>query len=140
MDDIVNHSARSSTAPHAPAAIAPRSDRPPPRCVECLLPVWGQRYVRQFLEVGLPTLLAPGNLPALAATLPTRFVILTRLDDDDYIRRHVAFRRLSAVCDTEIRFIDHLVTGSNYSTTITLAYTEAIRAAGADAGEAGGTR
>ena len=97
-----------------------------------MLPVWGYRFVRQFLEVGLPTLLAPGNVPALAATLPTRFIILSSLDDEDFIRHHPTFRRLCSVCQTEIRLIDHLITGSNYSTTITLGYTEAVRATGAD--------
>ena len=40
------------------------------------------------------------------------------------------FQRLATVCKTEIRAIDHLITDRNYSTTITLAYTEAVRAAG----------
>src|SRR5262245_48933667 len=130
MDDIV----ASSTKAGAPApvlavssGIAPR--RSPPKAVQCVLPVWGYKFVRQFLELGLPTLLAPGNVPALAATLPTRFIILTKLEDEDFIRHHPAFRRLCEVCPTEIRLIDHLVTGSNYSTTITLGYTEVVRAA-----------
>ena len=51
------------------------------------LPVWGYSYVRQFLECGLPTLLAPGNVPALAAALPTEFIILTSADDEILHRR-----------------------------------------------------
>ena len=30
------------------------------------MPVWGAAFVRQFLDFCLPTLLAPGNIPALA--------------------------------------------------------------------------
>jgi len=30
----------------------------PPKAVQMLLPIWGQRFIRQFLEFGLPTLLA----------------------------------------------------------------------------------
>ena len=134
MDDIVVPSATASR-PELDAAsptIGHQRRRAAPKAVQCVLPVWGRRFVRQFLELGLPTLLAPGNVAALAAKLPTRFVILTRLDDEDYIRHHPAFRRLCEVCPTEIRIIDHLITGSNYSTTITLGYTEAIRAAGDD--------
>jgi hypothetical protein len=131
MDDIVRSSVKASD-PSPDVDVPEGRRRSPPRAVQCLLPVWGHRFVRQFLEIGLPTLLAPGNVPALAASLPTRFVILTRLEDEDFIRRHLAFRRLSEVCETEVRLVDHLVTGSNYSTTITLAYTEAVRAAGAD--------
>jgi hypothetical protein len=105
-------------------------DRPPLKSVKLLLPVWGHRYVRQFLEVGLPTLLAPGNVPALAASLPSEFAILTSVADESFIRQHRAFLRLSAVCRTSIRSIDHLITTGNNSTTLTLAYAEAIRAAG----------
>ena len=55
--------------------------RPPPRAVRLLLPVWGYRYVRQFLEFSLPTMLAAGNVPALAKALPCTFVLLTSADD-----------------------------------------------------------
>jgi len=134
MDDFVTSPANTAAA-IADAGLSGRAvpDRQsPPKAAQCVLPVWGYRFVRQFLEVGLPTLLAPGNVPALAAALPTRFVILSRLEDEDFVRNHPAFRRLCQVCETEIRLIDHLITGSNYSTTITLGYTEAIRAAGND--------
>lgn len=100
------------------------------KSVKLLLPVWGHRYVRQFLEVGLPTLLAPGNVPALAQSLPTEFAILTSAADQSYIRQHPTFLRLAEVCRASIRPIDHLITAGNNSTTLTLAYTEAIRAAG----------
>jgi 2-polyprenyl-3-methyl-5-hydroxy-6-metoxy-1,4-benzoquinol methylase len=108
----------------------PALRRPPPKSVTCVLPVWGFDFVRQFLEVGLRTMLAPGNVPALAAALPCSFVLLTSREDEAYLRLHPNFRALAAVCRAEIRLIDHLITGTNYSTTITLAYAEAIRAAG----------
>jgi SAM-dependent methyltransferase len=120
-----------SAAPVTPAApSAPQKRRSSPRAVKLLLPVWGYDYVRQFLELGLPTLLAPGNVPALAQALPTEFIILTSLDDEPFIREHLAFKRLDAICPTEIRPIDHLISDGNYSTTITLAYAEAVRAVG----------
>lgn len=102
----------------------------PPTAIKLLLPVWGYRFVRQFLEAGLPTLLAPGNLPALASTLPCEFIILTSEDDEPFIRLHPTFRAASGICRTDIRLIDHLITGTNYSTTLTLAYTEAVRCTG----------
>jgi len=109
-----------------------RADRrsTPPAAIKLLLPVWGYRFVRQFLDASLPTLLAPGNLPTLAGTLPCEFVILTSESDAPYIREHPTFRALSEICDTEIRLIDHLITGTNYSTTLTLAYTEMVRGTG----------
>lgn len=116
-------------------SLAPRGQtntvrRGAPRAVKLLLPVWGYTYVRQFLEFSLPTLLAPGNVPAVAAALPTEFVLLTSVDDEPFIREHPAFRRLTAVCSCKIHPIDHLITEGNYSTTITLAYTEAVREVG----------
>ena len=105
--------------------------RGPPKAVKAALSrSGGISYVRQFLECGLPTLLAPGNIPAVAAALPTEFVLLTSADDEPYIREHAAFKTACRICKTEIRPIDHLITDGNYSTTITLAYTEAVRAAG----------
>lgn len=104
--------------------------RTPLKAVKFLLPVWGYNYVRYFLEFCLPTLLAPGNVPAVVAALPSQFIILTSTEDAAYIRGHPAFKRLAAACETELRLIDHLIVDGNYSTTITLAFTEAVRAAG----------
>jgi len=110
--------------------VRPRELRSPPKAVQLLLCVWGYGYVRQFLEYGLPTMLAPGNIPALAAALPTEFVILTSADDESFITEHPTFKRLASTCRTKIHTIDHLITDGNYSTTITLAYTEAVRELG----------
>ena len=104
--------------------------RPPPKTAKLLVPVWGYHHVRYFLEYSLPTLLAPGNMPAVAAALPTEFIILTSADDEAFLRHHPAFKALAASCKVVIRLIDHLITDGNYSTTITLAYTETIREAG----------
>jgi hypothetical protein len=108
------------------------AERAPVKQISCLLPVWGYAYVKKMLEVALPTWLAPGNLPAIAQMLPTEFVFLTSREDEIYIRSHPAFKRLSEVCTTKVHFVDHLITGNNYSTTITLAYTEVVRSAGDD--------
>jgi hypothetical protein len=106
--------------------------RPPLKKIRCLVPIWGYAYVKKFLEVGLPTWLADGNLPAISRMVPTEFVLLTSREDEVYLRAHPGFKRLSAICQTTVHFVDHLITGTNYSTTITLAYTEAIRATGDD--------
>jgi hypothetical protein len=119
----------ANTGPETPAAQQARRSRP--YAAKLLLPVWGYNYVRQFLEIGLPTLLAPGNVPAVARSLLAEFIILTSADDEAFIREHPGFKRLAAVCPTTISTIDHLITDGNYSTTITLAYTEAVRNVGA---------
>src|ERR1051326_4913362 len=96
--------------------------RTPPREVQFLLPVWGERYIRQFLTWSLPTFLSPGNIPAVARDVPCRFVFLTSAREADFLRDHRQYRRLAAVCEVEMLEIDDLITGDNYSTTITLAY------------------
>src|SRR3954447_15949240 len=118
--------------PSITADIAQVGRRPPPKQVVCLLPLWGFEYVKTFLDLALPTWLAEGNLPAVAGMIPTEFVFLTSREDEIYLRAHPGFKRLSAVCRTRVHFIDHLITGSNYSTTITLSYLEAMRATGDD--------
>jgi hypothetical protein len=112
--------------------LSAKDKRGPARAVHVLLPVWGYRYVAQFLDFSLPTLLAPGNLPAVAGMLPTTFVFLTSSDDADRLAAHPAFAAVSAICATKIEVIDNLITGDNYSTTITLAFERGVRATGAD--------
>ena len=111
-------------------ATAGDSNRGGPKAIQLLVPVWGTPFISQFLRVSLPTLLAPGNLPALAKSLPCKLVFLTSSDDAADLRDHAAVHFLRSVCDVEIRIIDDLITGDNYSTTITLAYARAVRAAG----------
>ncbi len=117
--------------PSKAAACAVTSRCPQPTSVKVLLPVWGYRFVRQFLDFTLPTLLAPGNMPALAAALPCQFVVLTAAADEDVIREHHAWKALKGICSVEIQSIDDLITDGNHSTTITLAYARAVRQSGA---------
>src|SRR5262249_16922187 len=104
--------------------------RPPLKAVAVLLPVWGFRFVGQFLEFGLPTLLAPGNLPALPARLSSTFLLMTSSEAVEQIKADPGWQRLAAICRVEIRLIDDLITESNHSATITLAFARAVRAAG----------
>jgi|HubBroStandDraft_6_1064221.scaffolds.fasta_scaffold47616_2 hypothetical protein len=105
--------------------------RPPAKEICILLPVWGGDFIGEFLANSLPTLLAPGNIPALAASLPTRFVFLTRAQDEAAIRKHPACTHLSNLCAIEFAPIDDLITQGNHSTTVTLAYARAIYRTGA---------
>ncbi|HJU33055.1 MAG TPA: hypothetical protein VJ740_16445 [Hyphomicrobiaceae bacterium] len=106
------------------------SKRGPVKAVHVLLPLWGHRFIQQFLEFSLPTLLAPGNIPALAAELPCRFVLMTRAEDLPLIREHPSWRRLARTCEIEFQQIDDLVTDGNHTATITLAFARAVRSVG----------
>ena len=111
--------------PHEPGAV-----RLPARSGVILVPVWGYRFVSEFLEFGLPTLLAPGNLPTVARELPFRVVALTGEENEALIRSHPAWERLEKICRADIESIDDLITESNHSATMTLALARAIKSYG----------
>jgi hypothetical protein len=106
--------------------------RSPAKWIKVLLPVWGEEFTQQFLEFSLPTLLAPGNLPALAKTLPTEFIFLTGRRDEAVIRASAGYLRLAATCDVSFYAIDDLITEGNHSTTVTLAFAAAVRRTGTE--------
>jgi hypothetical protein len=99
------------------------------RGVQILLPVWGAAYLRQCLEVLLPSLLAAGNVPAVVAALPTVFILSTRERDISAVRQHPAWRALAAVCEARLEPLDALLSEA-HSVVLTLVYARAIRSAG----------
>jgi hypothetical protein len=105
--------------------------RPPPKSFCILLPVWGDTFITRFLERSLLTLLADGNIPAMANALPTRFVFLTQARDEAIVRAHPVYSRLRLLVSVDFLPIDDLITRGNHSTTITLAYERAVRREGA---------
>jgi hypothetical protein len=94
------------------------------------MPVWGYRFVSQFLEFCLPTLLAPGNIPWVAGVTACRFVLLSSEEQAPLIRSHPAWAELERHCAAEIRPIDDLITDGNHTATITLAFARAVRETG----------
>jgi 2-polyprenyl-3-methyl-5-hydroxy-6-metoxy-1,4-benzoquinol methylase len=80
--------------------------------------------------MSLPTLLAPGNLPALAKTLPTEFIFLTGRRDEAMIRENAGYRSLTRICPVSFHLIDDIITEGNHSTTVTLAFAGAVRRTG----------
>src|SRR5581483_9365276 len=58
--------------------------------------VWGTWHIEAFLEVNLPSLLAPGNLPVLAARHQTEYFIYTTAEDIPRIESSPAFIRAKA--------------------------------------------
>jgi hypothetical protein len=99
--------------------------------VRVLLAVWGEHFIDDFLQLSLPSLLAPGNMPALAAGHDTRFVFLTRLQDVPVFERNPAFQLLKTICPIEFLSIEDLIVQGGYSATLTLAFDRAVRATGA---------
>jgi len=106
--------------------------RPPDArpAVVFLLPVWGQRYVTQFLDLSLRTLLAAGNIPAMAEACDCTFRFLILAGQEACFRGHPMFDRLSRSCAVEFVAIDDLVHPGVHSLTVTLGYVRGMRASG----------
>ncbi len=95
-----------------------------------LLGVWGERFIHDFFQFSLASLLAPGNIPALAKQYKTRFIFLTRALDIEVFENHPAFKKLQEICSVEFINVSDLIVVGNYSTTLTLAYDRAVRSQG----------
>ena len=94
--------------------------------------VWGEAYIERFATLALPSFLAPGNLPALAAAVDLEFVIMTARRNRRDFEQQPAFRKLRGICAVRFVDIDDLITSAVYAVTLTLAYARAVIACGAD--------
>jgi len=65
-------------------------------------PVWGAQYTKTFVDVTLPSLLAPGNIPALSEGGCT-YKIFTTTGDEARIRQSPAFQSLPTNVAVEFR-------------------------------------
>ena len=74
-----------------------------------LTPVWGERYIRLYLEVAIPAQLAAGNLPALSDHPGNRYIIYTRPADAEQIRNSKAYRRLNDLMRVSIELIEEKI-------------------------------
>jgi hypothetical protein len=70
---------------------------------------WGDSYVSELLEITLPALLAPGNLPALVRHFDVEFVLVTETREFDAVRAHPVFRALERICPARLIACDDLV-------------------------------
>jgi hypothetical protein len=64
--------------------------------------VWGAGHIGLFLNVGLPSLLAPGNLPGLTSNSENRYLIYTQSEYENDIRAAPSFQRLTSILTAEI--------------------------------------
>lgn len=71
--------------------------------------LWGRDYVLRWAELNAPSLLAPGNLPALAAEMPVRLVFYTTREDMERIRNLSAYRRLRQLASVRFVLMERLL-------------------------------
>lgn len=63
--------------------------------------VWGDDYIRMFVEYSAASLLAPGNLPRLAKDHEITWQVIAPLGDLENFHRSPAAARLRELCDVE---------------------------------------
>ena len=94
--------------------------------------IWGARYIEEFARVSLPSYLAPGNLPALAAEVDLEVLVMTTRESRPAFEREPAFAVLGSLCAVRFIYIDDLIASGIYGVTLTLAYARGVRDSGAD--------
>src|SRR5271155_2415893 len=63
--------------------------------------VWGEWHLNAMRRVMIPTLLSPGNLPAICRRFPTRYRIATTPSDRERIESWPIFSQLKAAVEIE---------------------------------------
>lgn len=67
-----------------------------PRCVFATV-FWGEWHRSAFLDVNLPTMFAPGNLPGLLTAVDCEYLIYTTAQDAKQVISHHALRQLCSL-------------------------------------------
>ena len=70
---------------------------------------WGEKYVNVLLNVALPALLAPGNLPAIVKTVACEAVVLTEERFFETFNAHPNVRAIRSLCSLRLVSLDDLV-------------------------------
>lgn len=96
---------------------SPLEPREPARVITM---AWGERYVGDLLEITIPALLAPGNLPAFAGEFDCEFVIVTETQFFDRFARSVSIQKLLLFSDVRLVPVDDLLSPW-YGITLTYA-------------------
>ena len=70
---------------------------------------WGEKYLDLMLSFTLPALLAPGNLPYVAAKAPCQVVILTEERFFSRVASHPVVAQVKSFCDVRLVSLDDLI-------------------------------
>lgn len=71
-----------------------------------ITPVWGDGHIKLFLEIGLPSLLASGNLPALAKRGRVKYFIYLKTNDAESFQRAAILCELKKIVDVSFIVFD----------------------------------
>ncbi len=95
-----------------------------------LLALWGKNYIGTFCDISLRSLLAEGNIPALAREYECVFTLLTTRADIPFFEKQTVFPVLKRYC--EIRYVDisDTIFPGNHSATLTVGLERGMREQG----------
>jgi hypothetical protein len=74
--------------------------------IDVITAVWGEWHTNAFVSACLPSLLAEGNLPALAAQHSCRYCIITDRRSAEAIQASPAFRRVREVVEPSLNILE----------------------------------
>lgn len=80
--------------------------------------VWGRSYTNLFLELSLPSQLAPGNIPALSGLYNVVYFIFTTTADSVTIRQHSAYAKLTEYVSVEFICDDASIAADKFAPLI----------------------
>jgi hypothetical protein len=105
------------TPAHAAEQVLPAAGKRPTRII-CY--AWGAHYVDILLSLTLPALLAPGNLPFVAAEVPCKLIILTERRFFAAVKTHPILTEIRRHCPIRIIRLDDLIVAKDkYGMTLT---------------------
>lgn len=90
---------------------------------------WGAKYIDELINITLPAVLAPGNLPVLAERFACEMVLVIERRYFQWIRDTDIHRQLMALCPVRLLPIDDLVSPW-YGISLTYAFMRAVSEAG----------
>jgi hypothetical protein len=76
------------------------------RSIYFITPVWGRAYVGTYLDLVLPSQLAPNNVPAIPHNSQSRYIICTTRDDAETIKGSRYFRQLEDILPVDLLMVD----------------------------------
>jgi hypothetical protein len=83
--------------------------------IHIIVAVWGKEYIDTYLNVSLPSQLAPDNLKSLIDHKNIVYKIFTVKNDEEYIKNHPIYQKLEAHVNTRIICINNVEEKSKFA-------------------------
>ena len=100
-----------------------------PKCIDVVIPVWGEEYVRFFCEMVVPNLLSMGNLEDLNKTVDCEIYLFTNESSYVGLAEHSAIIGLSKKFSVCISIIENKASETNKYSIMSMAHDMAIKKA-----------